>query len=1119
MNKNQKSTSTRTHRRPEFRRQTVILACILLAVVSASTRAQDISKRQLEHKAYDFWHTLGPSAISNDGQWAFYTVVTGKPDGDNVLTIRKIGGQKEYSVPRGSDPQFTFDSRHMVYMIQPSEAVVKKLKKEKADPEEMPVAKLQILDLDSGEQLTFDRIRSFKLPRENGDWIAFLEIEAVNASNVTEQTSSVNESYEVTPTGLRRPKKKLKLKKRESLEAPQEQESKVEQEEAEIAGKAVVKSEKRKSEESTSDSTDQDEKKEKQPGTQLVLHNLKTGNRHSFPLVNQYTFSRYGDALAFATSVKREEDVADNENDPEKTATRDNEPTDENSSVESMQDRVFVFDLKNQEPEEVFAGKSNFEMVQLNDDGDRLAFLADAEDFEADTPAYALYLWRAGESAAKKIVDEKTEGIPESWWVSASANLIFSEDDRRLFFSTAPIPETVIQEREKAEKKENGQEVHEDDDEPKAKLDIWHWQDPYLQPQQLIQAEMERSRSYRAVFDLRKKKTFQLATRQVPDIQIDRRSTSDVAAANSNWHYRKMMSWDIQTFQDTFIISLKNGDRRKVRERVRGPASISPAGLFITWFDAQQLKWFAMSTKQGSEPVEISAGIDTPLQDELHDTPSLPRSYGSPGWLADDKSMLLYDRYDIWQVDPNGKEKPICLTEGAGRKDKIRFRYIQLDPEMRSIAPDETLLLSAFDEDSKSSGLYRLRLRDLEKGTDEKETNDKTDDETDGNALAEQSSRLEAIVMLPERITGVRKARDADAVLMTRESFRDSPDLWSSTMDFKTLQRISDINPQQEEYLWGDVELVKWNAEDGQELEGLLYKPDGFDPEQKYPLMVYFYERNSNNLHRYYAPAAGRSIINFSFYVSRGYVIFVPDIPYKTGEPGPSAANSVLPGVEAIVSRGFIDPDKIGMQGHSWGGYQAAYLVTQTDMFACAESGAPVSNMTSAYGGIRWGSGMSRMFQYERTQSRIGEDLWTARDKYIANSPLFFVDKINTPLLILHNDEDGAVPWYQGIELFVAMRRLGKPAWLLNYNEQPHWVMKPENRVDFAIRMQQFFDHYLKDAPEPEWMAVGIPAVDKGKKFGLELLEPLATEERAGEEKAEANEESNAEEEPEVDSK
>lgn len=564
-----------------------------------------------------------------------------------------------------------------------------------------------------------------------------------------------------------------------------------------------------------------------------------------------------------------------------------------------------------------------------------------------------------------------------------------------------------------------------------------------------------------------------------------------------------MMSWDVQTFQDTYFVNLNNGERKLVREKVRGPARISPAGKFITWFDAEQLKWFSMSTQGEHKSVEISAGITHPLQNELHDTPSLPSAYGVAGWMADDEAVLVYDRFDIWKLDPTGETDPVCLTEGQGRDEEIRLRYLRLDPEERAIAPDSTLMLSAFDQTTKASGFYRLNLADSKEEKSETDQEEDADDDTEETV----ASNLQKIMMLDERVSRLRKARDADTAVLVRGSFRNSPDLWSTTMDFKKIHRISDINPQQENYLWGDVELVEWTATDGQELEGLLYKPDGFDPSKKYPLMVYFYERNSDNLHSYHAPAAGRSIINFSFYVSRGYVIFIPDIPYKTGEPGPSAANSILPGVEAIVEQGFIDKDKIGMQGHSWGGYQTAYLVTQTDVFCCAESGAPVSNMTSAYGGIRWGSGMSRMFQYEQTQSRIGGDLWSAREKYIANSPVFFADKINTPLLILHNDEDGAVPWYQGIELFVAMRRLGKPAWLLNYNGQPHWVMKPENRMDFAIRMQQFFDHYMLDAPEPEWMAVGVPAVDKGKKFGLELLEPLK-------EKSEKEKEAETESEP-----
>ncbi|MGI9515947.1 MAG: alpha/beta hydrolase family protein, partial [Pirellulaceae bacterium] len=427
----------------------------------------------------------------------------------------------------------------------------------------------------------------------------------------------------------------------------------------------------------------------------------------------------------------------------------------------------------------------------------------------------------------------------------------------------------------------------------------------------------------------------------------------------------------------------------------------------------------------------------------------------------------VYDRWDIWQVDPSGEDDPVCLTAGQGREDEIRFRYVRLDPEQRTVDPEQPLVLSARDHETKASGYYQWTAA----------AGDDADPE------------LEQLISLDESVAGLRKAKESDAVMFTRSTFQRCPDIWASTLEFDQLRRISRINPQQGDYLWGTAELVRWNADDGQQLDGVLYKPENFDPDKKYPLLVYFYERNSDNLHNYSTPAAGRSIISFSFYVSRGYVLFIPDIPYKVGEPGPSAANSVLPGVRHIVDQGFIDEERIGMQGHSWGGYQTAYLVTVTDMFACAESGAPVSNMTSAYGGIRWGTGMSRMFQYEKTQSRIGGTLWEARDKYIANSPLFFVDKINTPLLILHNDQDTAVPWYQGIELFVALRRLEKPAWMLNYNGDPHWVMSDENRMDFAKRMQQFFDHYLKGDPMPVWMADGVPAVDKGEKFGFEYVE------------------------------
>jgi dipeptidyl aminopeptidase/acylaminoacyl peptidase len=281
------------------------------------------------------------------------------------------------------------------------------------------------------------------------------------------------------------------------------------------------------------------------------------------------------------------------------------------------------------------------------------------------------------------------------------------------------------------------------------------------------------------------------------------------------------------------------------------------------------------------------------------------------------------------------------------------------------------------------------------------------------------------------------------------------------------------------------TELVSWKAYTGKKAEGILYYPENFDSKKKYPMIVYFYERNNQTLHNYIAPAPTGSRLNIPFFVSRGYIVFVPDIWYQKGYPGQGAYDYILSGTRAMIQKGFIDSTKIGLQGQSWGGYQIAYLINKTNLYAAAWAGAPVVNMTSAYGGIRWGPGIVRQFQYEKTQSRIGASLWERPDLYIKNSPLFSLPSVTTPLVIMSNDADDAVPWYQGIEYFTAMRRLNKKVWLLVYNNEAHNLLERKNKKDIQIREQQFFDHYLMGAPMPTWMSKGLPAIMKGRDWGL----------------------------------
>lgn len=1014
--------------------------------------------RSLDHSDYDLWSSISSQQISNDGKWISFSTKSGKSDAQATLFIRQNRTTKEYSIPRGSGAKFTFDSKFVIYRITPDPEKIASLKKAKVPADQIPGTIIEIMNLVSGKRTSIDRVSSFKVPEENGNWIAYLHNKPFDRKSVKQQISKVVEAYEVTEAGLKKPSRKKVLKKRPAdplVTPPATSKAKL----PPVKKPAAKKSKTTEVENKNS--------KKKSPGTTLVLHDLRTGSQQTYPNVVQFRFDKKGTQLAYSTSVETTGTSKPPQSKPGKNGV----------NAKPVTDGLFLINLKSLDSDVLLQGKGEYKQLVFSDAGNQIAFLANCDDFKSKTPRWAVFHWKSDQKMATKVATESSVGLPVGWWISSNTNPTFSENGQRLFFDTAPVPEAVLKERQGMEKSKDGESAKPELE--KAKLDVWHWQDPLLQPQQLLQAERERRRNYRAVYNIKSKKLIQLATLKVPDVRIDPRSPSRLVVGSSNMPYRKMLSWDIPGFQDTYLINLDSGVVETIIEKSKFSATLSPDGQFVTWFDAEARKWYAISTGKNREPVEISKGIPYPLQNELHDTPSLARAYGAAGWLENDAGLLIYDRYDIWLVDPTGQDAPVCITNNLGREEKIRFRYQRLDRELRAISPEQSVLLSAFDDETKASGFYQLTLTAPSSG----------EAKTSGESI---SPKLKRLMMLDERVSGLSKSKNTNDVIFSRSTFRRCPDLWSSTTAFKKIYRISDINPQQENYRWGSAELVHWNATDGQPLDGILIKPDGFNPKKKYPMMVYFYERNSDNLHSYYTPAAGRSIINHSFYVSRGYVVFIPDIPYKTGEPGPSAANAILPGVESIVKQGFINPKKIGMQGHSWGGYQTAYLVTQTDMFACAESGAPVSNMTSAYGGIRWSSGMSRMFQYERTQSRIGADLWSARDKYIANSPVFFADKINTPLLILHNDQDGAVPWYQGIELFVALRRLEQPAWLLNYNGDPHWVMKDANRKDFAIRMQQFFDFYLMDAPEPEWMAYGVPGVDKGKKFGLELMEPKA---------------------------
>ena len=753
----------------------------------------------------------------------------------------------------------------------------------------------------------------------------------------------------------------------------------------------------------------------KQSGTDLIIYNPMEGISLVNKLVTEYSFSKNG-ALLSMVSVKKD-------------------------SVDTV--AVSIFTAGKAKPDTLFINAGTAKSIVCDDAGQQMAFL-----FSQDTgkvKQFKIMGWNSKQNIVQTLVDTSENRFPVRWRVSENQAPRFSEDGALLYFGTAPrkFPEpkdTLL-------------------DEEKVKLDLWSWSDGRLQPQQLKELDKDKKKSYLAVCSLLENKIVQLADSLVDRISLLKKNTG-LALATSDMPYEKLSSWEA-SYADYFLVDVNTGKKELVLKKQQNDVKLSPLGKYLIYYNYDDSTWNAYSVKNKTFTC-LTTKIPVKFFDEEHDAPEQPSPYGIAGWTEDDGFVLVYDRYDIWKIDPLMIVAPENITRN-GRNINTEYRYVRTDRDAEYIETKKNLLLAVFDTQTRQSGFASLNLKNAKSPV--------------------------KLIFDNYQMNFITKARKAEKIIFTKESFTQFPDLQFTDMKFSAPIQVSRANPQQKNYFWGSVELVNWTSFDGIKMEGLLYKPENFNASTKYPVIVYFYERNADNLNRHWIPSPSRSIINPSIYCSNGYIVFIPDIRYNSGYPGNSAYNCVVSGTEFIKKFGYVDADHIGIQGQSWGGYQVAYLVTRTNMYRAAMAGAAVTNMTSAYGGIRWGTGISRMSQYEQSQSRIGANLWQNRDLYIQNSPVFFADKISTPLLMMNNDNDGAVPWYQGIELFTALRRLDKPVWMLNYNGDEHNLEKWPNRVDLSIRMMQFFNHYLKGEPMPQWMKTGIPALEKGKSTGYDRAE------------------------------
>lgn len=748
-------------------------------------------------------------------------------------------------------------------------------------------------------------------------------------------------------------------------------------------------------------------------GSELTLKNLESGSEINIPFVSEVAIDSTSNYLVYS--------VVDTSGSENGLYARDLSG-DEDSSIE----------IDAQE-------KSFYNNLTWDDHNKRLVFTTSELDDDNEPGAADLQVWDADSNNLNTLVT--SEDVSEEYALRTRNNLEWTNKGERLFFGLRDQEMVALDENDGSEDPDSVEVYNIDHILDEREVDVWHWDDPQIKTHEKETWNNRKNHLYRAVYHLDDEEWVQLADKEVPDIQTS--ENDRYVLASSDLLYQKLQTWD-GTYRDYYIVDLQSGEKQQVVEKLRSWATLSPEGNFVLYYDEKD--WHLYDVEDGSAR-NLTEGVDVAFYDKEDDRPRPAPAHGLGGWVEGDDAVLLYDKYDIWKFDTSGDTAENITKDGRDRE--LVYRIEDLDEEQRWFDESERVLLEGYYDKKKTYGFHTMQLN------------------TPGTA-----QQLEE----PKRFNFVHKPENSDRIFYTREAYDEYPNIWvSDDLDFGNVEQLTEMHTDlHDEYNWGHAELIEWKSVDGNDVQGALIKPDDYDEDKEYPVLVYFYELYSQRAYEFNS-VRNDTRPTLPQWVGDDYVVFLPDVYYDEGLPGYSATKHLVPGVQKLIDQGIADPDKLGLHGHSWSGYQTAFMITQTDIFDAAIAGAPVSNMTSAYSGIRWGTGLARQFQYEQTQSRIGGTLWEDLDLYIENSPVFYADRIETPLMMMFGDADTAVPWYQGIEMYLAMRRLGKDSVFLQYHDEPHHLTEYANRLDYAIKMKEYFDHYLKGQDAPQWIDEGIP--------------------------------------------
>lgn len=772
----------------------------------------------------------------------------------------------------------------------------------------------------------------------------------------------------------------------------------------------------------------------KQRGVDLVVRDLAAGSETNFGNVAEYAWQPKGGLVAMLI-------------DAEGQAGNGVELFDPGSG------RLRLLESKN----------ARYEGLTWREDDDDLAVMRlRADDKRYKDSTYVVLAWRdvAGNRQAAFAFDpDSTPGFPADMRVVTYAGIRWSDDARTLYFgikererakqeakdSTATKDSTAARDTAKAPRDTAGARADrkpaaDEPDEPST-VQIWNAKDVDIYPEQKVRANQDRRRNHLIAWHLDDARFVRLGTELTEDVTLAKGDRWAIGTDRTPYERDGMFGPD---YQDLYRIDVATGDATLIMQKVQYTYGPSSAGRYLLYLMKDHYWTYDLAT---GKHTNVTAGLATTFVNVKDDHPVEQKPpFGTGGWTKDDRSVLLYDEYDVWEARPDGSGTK-RLT--VGMTDSTRYRRVRLDPDEKYVDLAKPVYLSTTGDWSKRSGYSRLA-----------------------------GGKVERLVWEDASIGRLSKARDAEVYLYVAQDFNRSPNFFVAGPTLASARQVSHTNPFQREYRWGRSELIEYRNDWGERLQGALFYPADYEPGKRYPMIVYIYEIRSPSVHQYVVPSS-RAAYDPTVWTSQGYFVLQPDIVYRDRDPGRSAVAAIVPAVKRVLETGMVDPKQVGLTGHSWGGYQTAFVVTQTDIFAAAVAGAPLTDLVSMYLSVYWNSGGTDARIFEISQGRMAVPFWDDIDAYIANSPVFHVERLHTPLLVAQGTEDGAVDFNQGVEYYNAARRAGKDFVFLVYEGENHSNAKKANQIDYHNRILEWFAHYLKGEPAPDWITKGVSYLDQ----------------------------------------